>query len=200
MRSISGSLALLAAMRRLCRDFDQARSNLAPNSLANLKAPSGADRGSLIVKAASQFGCSCGRAGEVIATSSISCHSGCCLSSRMIRAFNSAALFFSFFSVIMSGYIGRTTEAGSDAVNVNVRSCSASRAIGSHVRRQKGPASPPGPNFYAQQKRKDLLLLLGRLLSGLRRIGLVLLRVSRGIGLLVAGSGAWRIGHSNFLP
>jgi hypothetical protein len=24
------------------------------------------------------------------------------------------------------------------------------------------------------------------------------LRVSRGIGLLVAGSGAWRIGHSNF--
>ena len=84
-------------------------------------------------------------------------------------------------------------------MNVNVRSCSASRAIGSHVHRQKGPASPPGPNFYAPQKRKGLLLLLGRLLSGLRRIGLVLLRVSRGIGLLVAGSGAWNIGHSNFL-
>jgi hypothetical protein len=52
--------------------------------------------------------------------------------------------------------IGRATEAGSDAVNVNVRSCSASRAIGSHVRRQKGPASSPGPNFYAQQKAKGL--------------------------------------------
>ena len=51
------------------RNFDQARSNLAPNSLANLKAPSGADRDPLIVKVASQFGWSDGRAGEVIATS-----------------------------------------------------------------------------------------------------------------------------------
>ena len=63
----------------------------------------------------------------------------------------------------------------------------------------KGPAGPPGPNFYAQKKRKNLFLLLGRLLSGLRRIGLVLLRVRRRIGFLVAGTEAWSIAHSNFL-
>ena len=146
-------------MRRGALHFDQARSNLDPNSLANLEAPSGADRGPLIVKAASQFGCSCGLAGEVIATSSISCHSGCCLSSRSIRALNSRR--FSFPSCISFRhhewfrYFGGTTEAGSDAASINTRRCSASRAIASHVPRLKGSASPPGPNFHAQQQRQD---------------------------------------------
>jgi len=84
-------------------------------------------------------------------------------------------------------------------VSINVRSGSASRVIGSHVLPIKRPGESTGPQFLRAAKAKGLLLLLGRLLSGLRRIGLVLLRVSRGIGLLVAGSGAWNIGHSNFL-
>jgi hypothetical protein len=145
-------------MRGALPDFDQPRSNLAPNSLANLKAPSGADRGPLIVKAASQFGRSRGRAGEVISTSSISCHSGCCLSSRIIRAFNSAALFFSFmpfFSFIMSG-LSRPNHRGrircSEHQNAQLQ-----RQPGNRISRAptKGPGESTGPQFLCTTKAKD---------------------------------------------
>jgi len=44
-----------------------------------------------------------------------------------------------------SRYIGRTAEAGSDAVSINVRSGSASRVIGSHVLPIKRPGDSTGP-------------------------------------------------------
>jgi hypothetical protein len=83
-------------------------------------------------------------------------------------------------------------------VSIDKRSCSTS-GRSDLTCAQKRPSNFTGPPFLRRTKANRLLLLFGRLVSGLWRIGLVLLLVARRVGLLVAGRGFWSIGHRNSL-
>jgi hypothetical protein len=52
--------------------------------------------------------------------------------------------------------IGRTIQAGPEAVSINMRSRSASRVIRCHVRQQKGPGQSTGPQLLRTAKAKEL--------------------------------------------